>query len=172
MNTQKSGVLGPYREFGVRLTSLRQAAGLAQQGDLAELIPTSQQTVSRWEAGLSRPRDKQIPRIAVVLETDADELLRLAGYSTAAPVAAFDEPFPIDALTPESFERFCRAFVEALYPEAEVHRAGSVGHRQDGIDIEARFEDGNAFTFQCKRVQEFGPQKVHTASVVGYMGQR
>jgi hypothetical protein len=50
-----------------------------------------------------------------------------------------------------------------LYPEAEVHRAGGTGHKQNRIDIEARLPDQSVYTFQCKRVQEFGPQKVHAA---------
>ena len=53
--------------------------------------------------------------------------------------------------------------MQFLYDDAEVHRAGGSGHTQSGIDIEARFSNGTVFTFQCKRVQEFGPQKVHAA---------
>src|ERR1700686_3029940 len=173
MRTQKSSRKPSHLAFGELLAKLRQEAGFSQQSELAALVDTSQQTISRWEAGQSRPRVKQIPQIAAALATNndpgkrksyADDLLRAAGYSSAPTVvASFDQPFPIDALPPESFERFCRDFVEALYPEAEVHRAGALGHKQDGIDIDARFENGEAFTFQCKRVQEFGPQKVHAA---------
>ena len=166
--TQKKRTAAPYREFGALLARLRQSAGIAQQSELAALVDTTQQSISRWEAGLSRPRVKQIPRLAAALNAKADELLLAAGYGAStdgasSPVASFDQPFPIDALSPESFERFCRDFVEALYPEAAVHRAGGPGHDQDGIDVEARFADGTVITFQCKRVQEFGPQKVHTA---------
>jgi transcriptional regulator with XRE-family HTH domain len=143
---------------------LRQAAGYARQSELAAELDTTQQTVSRWEAGLSRPRQQQISRLADLLGVDRQELIRLAKPRDVSSVTvAFDQPFPIDALPPESFERFCHAFVQALYPEAEVHRAGGTGHKQDGIDIEARLPDQSIYTFQCKRVQEFGPQKVHAA---------
>ena len=157
-----------YREFGALLARLRQGAGIAQQSELAALVDTTQQTISRWEAGTSRPRVKQIPRLAAVVNAKPEDLLAAAGYGAppqaqSSPVATFDQPFPIDALSPESFERFCRDFVEAQYPEAAVHRAGGTGHDQDGVDIQARFDNGTVFTFQCKRVQEFGPQKVHTA---------
>jgi transcriptional regulator with XRE-family HTH domain len=173
MTTQKERTDKPYATFGTRLAELRQQAGLTQQAELATRVRTTQQTISRWEAGLSRPRAKQIPQIAAALETTGksdelkkltNDLLRAAGYASAPTVVtSFDQLFPIDALSPESFERFSREFIEALYPEAEVHRAGASGHKQSGIDIEARFPNGDIFTFQCKRVDEFGPQKVHTA---------
>jgi transcriptional regulator with XRE-family HTH domain len=169
MSTHESGSEMPYAAFGARLAQLRQQAGLSQQVDLATRVGTTQQTISRWESGQSRPRVNQIPQIAAALDTDGDpekresctnDLLRAAGYSSAqTAVQSFDQPFPIDALPPESFERFCREFVEALYPQAEVHRAGGLGHKQLGIDIEARLTNGDIITFQCKRVQEFGPQK-------------
>ena len=163
METHNESTIARYAEFGARLAELRQAAGYSQQSELAAAIDTTQQTVSRWEAGLSRPRPQQMSRLAEILEVDRQELIRLAKPRDTPPVVAFDQPFPTDALPPESFERFCHAFVQALYPKAEVHRAGGVGHKQDGIDIEARLPDKSVFTFQCKRVQEFGPQKVHAA---------
>ncbi len=166
--TQKRRADALYREFGALIARLRQGVGIAQQSELAALVGTTQQTISRWEAGTSRPRVKQIPRLAAVVNAKPEDLLVAAGYGVppqvqSTPAATFDQPFPIDALSPESFERFCRDFVEAQYPGAAVHRAGGTGHEQDGIDIQARFDDGTVFTFQCKRVQEFGPQKVHTA---------
>src|ERR1700724_3414089 len=51
----------PYEVFGELLTELRQKAGIASQAEFAALVKSKQQTVSRWEAGQSRPRDKQIP---------------------------------------------------------------------------------------------------------------
>lgn len=164
METHNESTITSYAAFGARLAELRQAAGYSQQSELAAALDTTQQTVSRWEAGLSRPRPQQISRLAELLGVDRKELIRLAQLGNVPPVTiAFDQPFPIDALPPESFERFCSAFVQALYPQAEVHRAGGTGHKQDGIDIEARLPDRSVFTFQCKRVQEFGPQKVHAA---------
>jgi hypothetical protein len=98
------------------------------------------------------------------LATDQEALFQAAGYSRAAVAASFDLPFPINALPPESFERFCHYFLERLYRDrgGRVHRAGSTGHRQEGIDISVTGSFGR-HTFQCKRVEEFGPQKVRTA---------
>ena len=152
-----------YKEFGDLVIQLRLKAGLIQQSDLANLAKTSQQTVSRWESGVSRPRDKQMPLLASVLKADLDELLAAAGYTARTSVATFDQPFPIDALNPDSFERFCLYFLSEMYPTADVHRMGGQGHTQDGLDVEAIFTDGTCYTFQCKRVTDFGPGKVHAA---------
>lgn len=153
----------PYKVFGELVASLRVKAGLAQQSDLAVLAQTTQQTISRWEAGGSRPRVKQMPLLASTLKADLDELLAAAGYTPQITVATFDQPFPIDALTPDSFERFCLYFLSNLHPTAQVHRVGGQGHTQDGLDVDAMFPDGTCFTFQCKRVQDFGPAKAHAA---------
>lgn len=153
----------PYADLGQLLTELRQKAGIASQAEFAALVKSTQQTVSRWEAGQSRPRDKQIPLIAAVLKAEVSDLLAAAGFTRKMAVVSFDQPFPIDALSPDSFERFCRHFLQAMYPEARVERAGGQGHTQDGLDVSADFPDGTSFSFQCKRTGEFGPQKVHAA---------
>ena len=158
-----SGNLSLYKAFGDLVMQLRLKAGLAQQSDLASLVKTSQQTVSRWESGTSRPRDKQMPLLASALNADLAELLAAAGYTTRTAVATFDQPFPIDALNPDSFERFCLYFLSEMYPTAKVHRAGGQGHTQDGLDVNVIFPDGTYYTFQCKRVDDFGPKKVDTA---------
>jgi transcriptional regulator with XRE-family HTH domain/chromosome segregation and condensation protein ScpB len=153
----------PHEAFGKLLTELRQKAGIASQAEFAVLIKSTQQTVSRWEAGQSRPRDKQIPLIAAVLKASVSDLLAAAGFTRKTVVVSFDQPFPIDGLTPDSFERFCRHFLQVMYLEARVEHAGGQGHTQDGLDVTAEFPDGTTFSFQCKRTGEFGPQKVHAA---------
>ncbi|WP_316176348.1 helix-turn-helix domain-containing protein [Bradyrhizobium sp. SZCCHNRI1073] len=153
----------PYHTFGKLLTELRQKAGIASQTQFATLVKSTQQTVSRWEAGQSRPRDKQMPLIAAVLKASLADLLAAAGFTQKTTVVSFDQPFPIDGLTPDSFERFCRHLLQALYPTARVEHAGGRGHTQDGLDVTATFPDGSTFSFQCKRVDEFGPQKVRDA---------
>lgn len=76
---------------------------------------------------------------------------------------SFDQPFPIDSLSSDSFERFCDHFISALHPSADVHRFGGAGHKQDGLDIEAALPNGTIHTYQCKRHQKFGPAKVEAA---------
>ena len=97
------------------LVRLRTRAGIGKQSELARLLGVGQQTVSRWERGLSRPRVKEIPKLASVLRADRDVLLEAAGYTNPAVAATFDRPFPINALPPESFERFCHYFLERMY---------------------------------------------------------
>lgn len=153
----------PYSNFGRRLFDLRQVARIPRQADFAQRVKATQQTVSRWEAGLSRPREKQLPLIASVLGVEIDELRFAAGYAVKTAVASFDQPFPVDALPPETFERFCAYLLNRLYPNATVHQAGARGHTQDGTDILVTMPDGAVYSFQCKRAEEFGPQKVHAA---------
>ena len=167
MGTQKNGKK-VYSAFGERLIALRQAAGIPRQADFARRVKAAQQTVSRWEAGLSRPREKQLPLIATVLDVKIDDLLLAAGYAVKNKntVTSFDQPFPVDALPPETFERFCAYLLDRLYPNATVHQAGARGHTQDGTDILVTMPEGEVHSFQCKRTEEFGPQKVHTAVAI------
>lgn len=153
-----------YKSFGQLLTSLRIKAGISKQSDLATRLGVRQQTVSRWERGLSRPRNQEIERLASVLGTRQTEFLEIAGFASATVVATFERPFPVNALSPDSFERFCHYLLEHLYRErgARVHRAGSSGHQQHGLDISVVGSFGT-HTFQCKRVEEFGAKKVIAA---------
>ncbi|KPF90587.1 hypothetical protein IP86_25610 [Rhodopseudomonas sp. AAP120] len=153
----------PFTKFGSFVADLRQRVGIATRSDLAKLVKIPLRSIDRWEAGQSRPQDKQIPLIAAVLKADAEALLAAAGYTAKTVVASFDQPFPIDALSPDSFERFCKYFLQVRYPTARVERAGGQGHTQDGVDIMVHFSDGNSHSFQCKRVTKFGPGKVRAA---------
>ena len=47
--------------------------------------------------------------------------------------------------------------------EAVVRRAGSTGHKQDGLDVIAKLPDGKVHSFQCKRHKQFGPADVAKA---------
>jgi putative transcriptional regulator len=50
------------------------------QTELASAMGVTQQSVSKWETGESRPRPQSIPRLADVLGIDSELALRLAGY--------------------------------------------------------------------------------------------
>src|SRR5947209_4234523 len=82
LKASKSQAKQPYEVFGKLLLDLRKKAGIATQAELARRVKSEQQTVSRWEAGLSRPRDTKMPVIAQVLNADVNELLKAAGYAT------------------------------------------------------------------------------------------
>ena len=151
-----------YAGLGAFMRSHRERQGIATQGDLAARIGVAQQTVSRWEAGTSRPRTDELAKIAAFLKIDILELSAAAGYASDATTVSFDRPLPLAGLSPESFEFFCLDFLATLYrAQADVHPAGKTGHKQYGIDIEARFvADDGLFTFQCKREAQFGAAKV------------
>lgn len=151
-----------YAGLGAFMRSHRERQGIATQGDLAARLGVAQQTVSRWEAGTSRPRTDELAKIAALLKIDILELSAGAGYASDATTVSFDRPLPLAGLSPESFEFFCLDFLATLYrAQADVHLAGKTGHKQYGIDIEARFvADDGLFTFQCKREAQFGAAKV------------
>ena len=52
--------------------------------------------------------------------------------------------------------------IQALNPTAEVHRYGSQGYKQDGIDIYAKFPR-KKLDYQCKRQKQFGPTDIELA---------
>ena len=154
-----------YSDFGRLVRSLRLAKGYSTQVEPADFVGVSQQTFSRWEAGLSRPRPKELVRLAAVLGDNASALSAAAGYTSSSSVTvSFDRPLPLASLNPDSFEHFCLDFLAVLLQgKAEVHAAGKTGHAQAGIDIKAQFQDGEIDTYQCKREQQFGPEKVKLA---------
>lgn len=76
---------------------------------------------------------------------------------------ALSSHFPLQTLDPETFERFVEAVVAARYPDADVNILGSRGHDQKGSDILAVFPRGERWSFQCKRVERFGPADIAKA---------
>jgi transcriptional regulator with XRE-family HTH domain len=69
-----------------RVTSARrQALGLDQR-TVAENVGVTQQTISRWESGISLPRREAVHALARALDLDVDELHRLAGYASSMAV--------------------------------------------------------------------------------------
>ncbi|CAE6958600.1 Helix-turn-helix protein [Ectopseudomonas oleovorans] len=159
-----------YAAFGELLARLRIAAGFTKQQELATALGVTQQSVSRWEKGLARPRSKDIPTLERLVRAKENELLVAAGYQAVSAVpnadtaTSHDRPLPLSALSPETFESFCAALLHRAYQPrgGAVHRYGGTGHKQHGIDIFATGPFGT-HSFQCKRVNEFGAQKVHTA---------
>lgn len=164
----------PYKAFGDLLAQRRVEAGFAKQQELATAMGVKQQSVSRWEKGLGRPRATEMPKLEKLVGATPDELLVAAGFGAppttrleaAETATSFDRPLPLSALAPETFESFCAALLARYYRplRGDVHRYGGQGSDQQGIDIVARGPFGT-YSFQCKRVNEFGAQKVH--AVVG-----
>lgn len=148
--------------LGRAIASGRLAMGMAKQSDLASALGVSQQTVSRWEAGIAKPKEKQLLSLVAILGLNAADLRRLAG-DESPPAVSFIEPFPVDRLPPTTFEQFVTDLMQEIHPDAEVRRAGGTGHTQDGLDLELEFSDGRRMGLQCKRVQRFGPADAEAA---------
>jgi hypothetical protein len=104
-------------------------------------------------------------RLAQVLSMRPEDMDGLGPHiqDSQTTTVSFDQPFPIDSLSAEGFERFCDFFISSLHPTADVHRFGAAGHKQDGLDIEAILQDGTTRTYQCKRHKEFGAAKIEAA---------
>ena len=153
-------------DFGQQLQRLRIQAGIKTQQELAIAMRVQQQTVSRWEAGTSHPRAKDMLRLAQVLSVRPEDLESVKPFTldVQTTTVSFDQPFPIDSLSAEGFERFCDFFISALHPTSDVHRFGGTGHKQDGLDIEVIMQDKTVITYQCKRHKEFGAAKVKAAA--------
>ena len=159
-----------YPAFGELLARLRVEAGYTKQKDLASALGITQQSVSRWEKGIARPRSSDVPPLERLVRAKHNELMVAAGYQVAPAdtrvetATSHDRPLPLSALPPDTFESFCAALLHRMYQVrgGTVQRYGGTGHKQHGIDILVTGPFGT-HTFQCKRVNEFGPQKVHTA---------
>ena len=147
-----------YQEFGDLVRQNREKLGW-DQATLAKTMQVKQQSVSRWEKGQSRPDADVVKALAEVLQADRDKLLAKAGYDLPNPVRPLLQVLPLGSLTPENFELFCRAFVAALNPGADVSRYGGQGDTQDGIDLCSK-KKSQILDYQCKRHKQFGPADI------------
>jgi transcriptional regulator with XRE-family HTH domain len=75
--------------FGELLRSRREAQGL-EQVELARRLGVTQQTVSKWETGVTVPRSTRVAAIARALGLDAGLLHAAAGGGTNSSTAGRD----------------------------------------------------------------------------------
>jgi len=165
-------------QLGQLIEGARTRLALSQEA-LAGLLDVSQQTVSRWEQGRSRPRPQVMTELLKILDIDAAELAAASsgpmpptatavrGSSLAndsgpqRPLAALLS-FP--NLAPEEFERAVADLMQCHFPGAKVSQLGSQGDDQRGFDILVVEPDGHRIGVQCKRVKQFGPKRVRAAA--------
>lgn len=160
----------PWHALGLAIRAAREGKGWLQ-GTLAEQLNVQQQTVSRWEKGVSRPEASATLALARLLpDRTIDEWASLAGHTPKrddrAPVSSVPSlipSLPFGMLPHERFEDFCRDMLAARHPDGQISRFGAHGDRQDGIDIEVTLPGGHRHVYQCKRHQKFGKQKVSAA---------
>jgi transcriptional regulator with XRE-family HTH domain len=164
------------KQLGDLLEGARTRLALSQ-GALAGLMEVSQQTVSRWEQGISRPRSRAIAKLAEILNLDVAELTAAAGGATSpaasasragglagdtVPLRPLTPTLPFQRLTAEEFERVVADLMERRYPGAKVSQLGGQGDDQRGFDVLVVQPDGHRIGVQCKRERQFGPKKVKT----------
>lgn len=166
---ERTKTSGPrYRRFGDLLREARKNRKLTQ-GELAERLGVRQQAVSGWERGTSRPETiVQVKAIAALFPER--NWMEVTGHGdpkaegvASKPVRPLSSVLPLHDLAPERFEDFCATLLRELYPGAQVHQYGVPGDVQRGIDIDVLLHDKSHYTFQCKRVQNFGKDKVRRA---------
>lgn len=156
--------------FGDRVRRERERLGI-DQANLASRVGVSQQTVSRWEAGDSRPRLAVAEKLAGVFGVDAEEFAELSGHgarnarggSVEPPVRPLLTELPFDSLNPDTFEDLVADVAQALHPDLEVVRFGGPGHKQHGLDVRVTRGNVVAVNYQVKRVRQFGPALVDQA---------
>ncbi|MGW4394937.1 helix-turn-helix transcriptional regulator [Amycolatopsis nivea] len=156
--------------FGEKVRRARSALGWTQR-DLAQRLDIGQQAVSNWERGKSYPAAAMVSRVAELLSLDIDAPQRAAPRTAAGDPAATVNPpvrplsarLPLHELPPDVFEHFSADLARALHPNSQVHRYGGQGHTQEGIDVLITHPDGTSIGIQCKREQQFGPEKVKKA---------
>ncbi|MFI7588644.1 helix-turn-helix transcriptional regulator [Spongisporangium articulatum] len=76
--------------FGRLAAARRAALGLDQQ-TVAAAVGVTQQTISRWESGGAMPRRGVMASLARILQVDADQLFRSAGYAPERPPGRLDD---------------------------------------------------------------------------------
>lgn len=143
-----------------------------EQSELARRLGSvGQQTVSRWERGLARPRRAVLGQLAGLLNLSESQLLAAAGHRSAVLVGDRPHPartrlatLPFHLLSAEAFENFSADLARHLFPGAEAARNGGPGFGQDGADVVVRTRSGEVIAIQCKQVQEFGPARVRTVT--------
>lgn len=151
-----------HNELGKLIKSEREKHSW-EQADLAKMVSRGQQTVSRWEKGNSRPKQDDLLRLVDLFSGDVEEWLSKAGYQIEEPGVSLAPFLPMNNLSPENFELFSRDLVQALNPASDVHRYGSQGHKQDGIDLYAKHPDSSILDYQCKRHKQFGQTDINKA---------
>lgn len=139
------------------------------QGGLASRLKVGQQTVSKWERGTVIPSIDAAEKLLALFPEDSalelrealkDELGKLRREVLTVSTTSLATRLNLDHLTAEQFQAFSADLFHSIYPEAKVNVYGVSGDVQKGLDIEIRFREGYRYTAQCKRVKNFGPQKV------------
>lgn len=150
-----------YDSLGNLIRKEREKRGW-EQAELATTLSVTQQTVSRWEKGSSRPQQSDLSKLVDIFSGDIEEWSEKAGYSSEGADSSLTPTLPLQNLSEEKFEFFSRDLIKALNPSADVNRYGTKGHKQEGIDLLAK-TGKTILDYQCKRQKQFGPADIDEA---------
>jgi len=111
-------------EFGERLVSIRQRAGLSQT-QVAEKLGVSQQAYAGWERSTTALRPDDLAKLADVLGTTTDELLgkRVASKRGTGPTGKARQVFERVSQLPRATQQRILANVEDALTAYEVRKA-------------------------------------------------
>ena len=146
-----------HESLGELIRRARMQLGV-EQSDLARRLGVGQQTVSRWERDLSRPRLAVLAQLARALNLSESQLLPAGGYESAVGLA--DSPptrtllpeLPFHLLSAQQFESFSADLARHLFRGAEAfaerrpglpagrcrrHRPDVVGNRDRRHPVQA-----------------------------------
>lgn len=112
-------------EFGERLVSIRQRAGLSQT-QVAEKLGVSQQAYAGWERSTTALRPDDLAKLADVLATTTDELLgkQAATKRGTGPTGRARQVFERVSQLPRATQQRILANVEDALTAYEVRKAG------------------------------------------------
>lgn len=100
--------------FHQRLKEQREAAQLRQQ-DLAYLVGTSQNQISKYEIGRSQPTADVLLKIAKALQTSSDYLLGLTDDPLPADLRNYDQLSALALLSAREIDRRSAVEQRLLY---------------------------------------------------------
>ena len=103
----------PRTELGERIVRARERRGISQY-ELADLMGTSQQSVTAWERKVSSIRSDTLVKLATILEVSADELLGLKPPSKSGPSGKVRQVFDEVARLPRRQQQRIVGIVEDL----------------------------------------------------------
>lgn len=119
---------------------------------LARQLHTNQQNVSRWVNGVALPSEEHILALLSIIAPDEDARFFVGGDSVSEKIPVFESSrfdLPLEQLSSEDFERFCRRLAE-LKGHDGARRLGVSGDAQEGIDI---YCEKTRTVIQCKQTK-------------------
>ena len=95
---------------GQTINRLRTARGMSQ-GDLADALEVSRQSISKWETGASVPELEKLVKLAELFGVSLDELVRGEDAEKAAPSLPEQSAAPVQVVVREGVGRKTVALV-------------------------------------------------------------